>query len=129
MNKRRKIDSPKTGGTEPPLGDILQVESDTSLFLNVHIQPKSSFNRIGGIHGDALKICITAPPVDGKANKAVIAFIANLLGIPKSAVTIRSGLRSRTKRLHIAGCSMTTTAEILLRSLNLVAPATSPTDK
>jgi len=111
------------------LGDILQAESEASFFLNVHIQPKSSFNRIGGIHAGALKICITAPPVDGKANKAVIAFVANLLGIPKSAVTIRSGQQSRTKRLHIAGCSMMTATEILLRSLNLVASTTSPVDK
>jgi len=129
MNKRRKPESPKTDCKEPALGDILQAESDTSFFLNVHIQPKSSFNRIGGIHAGALKICVTAPPVDGKANKAVIAFVANLLGISKSAVNLRSGQQSRTKKLHIAGCSMAVATELLSQNLQLVAPTSSPAEK
>ena len=104
---------------ESALSAILQRESDTSYFLNVHIQPKASGNRIGGVHGCALKICITAPPVDGKANKAVIAYVAKLLGIPKSAVTVRSGQQSRAKRLHVSGCSLAAAEELLRRNLNL----------
>ena len=76
-----------------------------SVSLSVHVQPKASRTRIAGLHGDAVKLCITSPPVDGKANAAVIAFFAKLFKIPKAAVTIASGEASRDKRLVLAGIS------------------------
>ncbi len=69
------------------------------LVLNVRVQPKASKNAIRGVHGEALKIALTAPPVEGAANKALIAFVAKCLGIPKASVTILSGQTSRNKRL------------------------------
>jgi uncharacterized protein (TIGR00251 family) len=69
------------------------------LVLSVRVQPKASRNAIQGVHGEALKIAITAPPVDGAANKACIAFVAKQLGLAKSAVAILSGETSRNKRL------------------------------
>ena len=77
----------------------------SSVCLSVHVQPKASRTRIAGLHGDAVKLCITSPPVDGKANAAVIAFFAKLFKIPKAAVTLASGEASRDKRLVLAGIS------------------------
>jgi len=71
------------------------------LLIDVRVQPKSSKNAIVGIHGEALKIKLNAPPVEGKANKALIQLMAKLLGCPKSAVEIISGQASRSKRLLI----------------------------
>jgi len=65
--------------------------------FKVFIQPRSSKNMITGIHGDALKIKLTAPPVDGAANKMCIKYLAKCLNIPKSAIEIISGLTSRSK--------------------------------
>jgi len=71
------------------------------LSLRVHIQPRASADQIVGIQGDRLKIRITAPPVDGKANAHLIAFIAKVFGVPKSSVTIARGETGRTKTLSI----------------------------
>lgn len=88
----------------------------TSVSLSIHVQPKASRTRIVGLHGDAVKIGITSPPVDGKANAAVIQFIAKLFKIPRAAVTLASGEASRDKRLILAGISMAQ-AEAILQSL------------
>jgi uncharacterized protein (TIGR00251 family) len=90
----------------------LQTRSDGSLLLSLHVQPGASRTELAGLHGDALKLRLAAPPVDGRANKAVIDFIAELLRLPKSAVVIRSGLASRAKKLLLTGI-----AEHQVRSL------------
>ena len=71
------------------------------LLIDVRVQPKSSKNAIVGIHGEALKIKLNAPPVEGKANKALIQLVAKLLGCPKSSIEIISGQANRNKRLLI----------------------------
>jgi uncharacterized protein (TIGR00251 family) len=71
------------------------------LLIDVRVQPKSSQNAVVGIHGEALKIKLNAPPVEGKANKALIQLMAKLLGCPKSAVEIVSGQAGRSKRLLV----------------------------
>ena len=81
----------------------LQTQPDGSLLLSLYVQPRSGQNTIAGLHGNAIKLRLSAPPVDGKANKAVIAFWAKSLKIPKSAVTIRSGLQSRMKKVLLTG--------------------------
>ena len=81
----------------------LQIRPDGSLLLSLYVQPGSSQNAIVGLHGDAVKLQLNAPPVDGKANKAVIAFLAKSLNIPKSSVTIRSGLHGRMKKILLTG--------------------------
>jgi hypothetical protein len=88
----------------------------TSVSLSVHVQPKASRTRIAGLHGEALKLCITSPPVDGKANGAVIQFFAKLFKIPRAAVTLASGEASRDKRLILAGVSLAR-AEAVLQPL------------
>ena len=74
----------------------------------VRVQPRASRNKIAGLMGDAVKLAITAPPVDGKANEAVIAFFAELLRVPKSSVTIASGETGRNKSIAVRGVSVDT---------------------
>jgi len=74
-------------------------ETDQGIVLKVFVQPRSAKNMIAGQHGDALKIKLTAPPVDGAANKMCIQYLAKFLKIPKSALEIISGHSSRTKRI------------------------------
>jgi len=69
----------------------------------LRVQPRASRNAIAGIVGDALKLAITAPPVDGKANAAVVEFFAELLRVPKSSVVIVAGETGRNKRIAIRG--------------------------
>ena len=79
----------------------LQVATDGSLLLRLHVQPRAAHDQVAGLQGEALKLRLTSPPVDGKANKAVLATLARLLDLPKSCLTLRSGLQSRTKTVRI----------------------------
>lgn len=71
------------------------------LVLTVKVQPKASKDEISGIQDGALKIRITAPPVDGKANKHLIGYLAKLFKVPKSAIELLAGETGRNKRLLI----------------------------
>lgn len=71
------------------------------LELSLHIQPRASRDAIVGPHGDSLKVCITAPPVDGKANAHLLKFIAKQFGVPRGRVSLVSGESGRQKRLRI----------------------------
>ena len=73
--------------------------------LKVHVNPRSSRNQITGWQGDALSIKLTAPPVEGSANKAAVEFLADRLGIKKSQITLISGQTSRDKVFEITGLS------------------------
>ncbi len=84
---------------------FLSTQTDGCLILNLHVQPRASRTCLTGIHGDALKLAITAPPVEGKANKEVITFLAAFFKIPKREITIVSGLQSRAKRCRICSLS------------------------
>ncbi len=76
-------------------------ELDTGIAFKVFVQPKSSRNMVVGLHGDALKVKLTAPPVEGAANKMCIKFFSKILGVSKSSIAIASGQTSRTKRLRV----------------------------
>jgi len=71
----------------------------------VKVQPNASKTCAGGQEGKFLRIRLTAPPVEGKANEALIEFVARRLSIPKSCVHIRSGVSSRRKMIQVEGCS------------------------
>lgn len=73
--------------------------------LSVKVHPGARKNGVGGVHAGAVKISLTTPPVDGRANEALIAFVAELLRIPRGRVSLVSGVTSRTKVLRIAGKS------------------------
>lgn len=75
--------------------------TDGDLLLVSHLQPKASKSEFCGLHGDALKVRIQAPPVEGKANSELIKFLAKQFGVSKSAVSIISGELNRHKRVRI----------------------------
>ena len=71
------------------------------LILDLHVQPRAAKDEIVGYHGDRLKVRITAPPVDGKANQHLIAFLAGVFQVPKRDVMLLSGESGRDKRVRI----------------------------
>jgi len=80
--------------------------ADGRITLTLHIQPGAKKTEFAGLHGDALKIRLAAPPVDGKANEALIRFVAETLGLAKSAVSLKSGQTSRRKMLEVQGAKL-----------------------
>lgn len=88
-------------------------EGDGSLTFRIIVVPRSSRSRFGPLVGDAIKIAVTQPPVDGKANAAVVQLIAGVLGVRKADVTITVGAQGRRKNVRVAGVS----AEELARRL------------
>ncbi|PAV48405.1 YggU family protein [Pseudomonas sp. HAR-UPW-AIA-41] len=71
------------------------------LILDCHLQPKASSDEFAGLHGDRLKIRLTAPPVEGKANAHLLAFLGKAFGVAKSQVSLISGELNRQKRVRI----------------------------
>lgn len=84
-----------------PTGPVIPVSG--GCLIRLHIQPRASRTELAGRHGDALKLRIAAPPVDGEANDAVLRFLAERLGVPRSAVTLERGASSRAKTVRVAG--------------------------
>lgn len=78
-------------------------EEGDSVILSLHIQPGAKQTGVAGPHGEALKIRLAAPPVDGKANAALLAFVAEKVGVGKTAVELVSGQTSRAKRVRVTG--------------------------
>jgi uncharacterized protein (TIGR00251 family) len=71
----------------------------------VYCQPGAKQTQCVGLHDGKPKIQLKAPPVDGAANKALIAFLSEVMGVPKSAISIELGASGRTKRVEVAGVS------------------------
>ena len=80
-------------------------DSGSSVTFTVKVHPRAKKNAITGEMGDALKVSLTTPPVEGRANEACIEFFAKLLKLPRSSVTIASGQNSRNKVIRVAGLS------------------------
>lgn len=80
-------------------------ERDGAFCLVLHIQPGARQTEVAGLHGAALKIRLAAPPVDGKANAALLAFLAERLAVPRRALTLVSGDAARQKRVRIEAVS------------------------
>ena len=80
-------------------------ESGAGVTFAVRIHPRANKNAITGEIGDALKLSLTAPPMDGRANAACIEFFAKLLKVSRSSVTIASGQTSRHKVIRVSGLS------------------------
>jgi len=78
-------------------------EHDGNVTFAVRVHPRAKTDAITGELGDALKVSLTAPPLDGRANEACIAFFAKLLKVPRSSVTIASGQAGRNKVIRVAG--------------------------
>lgn len=67
----------------------------------VHVQPRAKRTAVAGKHGDAIKVRLAAPPVDGAANEELVRFVAETLGVPRRAVRITAGLTGRRKTVEI----------------------------
>ncbi|MEW6247412.1 MAG: DUF167 domain-containing protein [Nitrospirota bacterium] len=80
-------------------------DSPAGAILLVHVQPKASRTEYVGLHGDALKFRVAAPPAEGAANEEVCRFLAGAFGLPLSAVEIGSGAAGRRKRIVLKGVS------------------------
>lgn len=91
--------------------------SPTGISFAVKVQPRAKKNAITGELGDALKLSLTAPPLEGRANEACIEFFANLLKVPRSSVTIASGETSRRKIIRVMGLSSEEVRERLYSKL------------
>lgn len=76
-------------------------EHPSGISFKLHVQPKASRNRIAGLHGDALKLRVTAQPVEGAANRACIELLSKALDVPKSCLEISAGLSSRSKTIFV----------------------------
>jgi len=89
-----------------------------AITFSVKAHPRARRERIAGVLGNALKLEITAPPVEGKANEACIQFFADLLKVPRSSVTIAAGNSSRNKVIRVVGINAARVEEILTAALN-----------
>lgn len=76
-------------------------QTPEGLSLRIYLQPRAARNRVVGLRGDAIKITLTAPPIEGRANMALVAFLSRFLKLPRSAVALESGTKSRGKRVRI----------------------------
>lgn len=88
-------------------------ETQDGVYLAVKLQPRASRNGIQGLHGNELKIALTAPPVDSAANAALVKFIAESLSVSRSTVQLVRGQTSRHKTLFIAGLRADAAARLL----------------
>ncbi len=86
-----------------PLPDLpfLQLQKDGGVLIEVHVMPNAARTQIQGLHDGALRVRLHAPPVDGKANLALQAWLAETLGIPKSSVELVRGTTARRKQLRV----------------------------
>ena len=103
--------------TELAMTPWLQITGKGDLHLTVHVQPGAKTTACAGVHGDALKIRLHAPPVDGKANQALVAWLAKTLSCPQSTIALIRGQTSRRKTLSIH----TEQADALSRQLQALA--------
>ncbi|HET9839736.1 MAG TPA: DUF167 domain-containing protein [Candidatus Angelobacter sp.] len=93
-------------------------ENTKGISFAVRVQPRARKNAITGVMGDAIKVALTAPPVEGRANQAVIEFFAELFQIPRASVTIASGEASRNKVIRVAGLGRAAVEQRLAQILN-----------
>jgi uncharacterized protein (TIGR00251 family) len=78
-------------------------QAGDDVVLSLHIQPGAKRTEVAGVHGDSLKVRLNAQPVDGKANDALVAYLAERLGVPKARVVLEAGQTSRSKRVRVLG--------------------------
>ena len=97
------------------MNSLIVQDTKDGVILTIHTQPKASITECVGIHGDAIKIRVAAPPVDGAANDELIRFLARQLSIPTASVRIHSGASGRHKRVLVKGA----TAQLVMARLKL----------
>jgi uncharacterized protein (TIGR00251 family) len=101
------------------LDNIVRESADGAVLVSVRVVPKAGRTQVAGVHGDALKIRVAAPPVDGRANEAARAALAGALGIAPAHVELVSGEHSRAKQFVVRGLPLT---EVRARVAALLGP-------
>ena len=96
--------------------------AEEGAIVEIYVQPRASRNEIAGMHEGRYKVRLTAPPVEGEANKECIRFLAKRLNVPRSSVSILQGLKSRSKTLLIRGVA----PEDVLHKLEESPPSSHP---
>lgn len=109
-DKKEKTSAPSV--SSPPLSIPIRDTNGGATF-SVRVQPRAKRNAVTGEMGDALKLTLTAPPVEGKANQACVKFLADLLDVPRSSITIAAGETSRNKLIRVSGLTAAQVAERL----------------
>ncbi|MBE6384561.1 MAG: YggU family protein [Lentisphaerae bacterium] len=96
--------------------DISQALSaaENGVYISLHIQPGAKREAVAGLFGTSLKIALNAPPVDGKANAALLRFLAGKLGVPKRQIELCSGASSRDKRVFVSGLTIEQVKKLLI---------------
>ncbi len=82
------------------------VSHPQGVILKIHVQPRAKKTEIVGRHGQAVKIRLAAPPVDGRANEALVAYLAKILSRPRTDFSIISGAKEREKKILIRGATI-----------------------
>ncbi len=85
------------------MANWFRIEADGAVTLRVHIQPGARRTAVAGLHGESVKIRVAAPALEDRANEALVDFLAEAFGVPRRAVTLVGGARSREKRLEVRG--------------------------
>jgi uncharacterized protein (TIGR00251 family) len=86
--------------------------------IDLRVHPRASRSAVEGLHGDRLRVRLQAPPVDGRANDALVALLAETFGVPRSRIRIERGLSGRDKRVRIVGGGLPPPALAVLLGLS-----------
>ena len=112
MNRKNSSSSPSPekplpdkSADAPPKYPFIE-KTPKGVFIRIRLQPRSSKDSLDGAQGGSLKVRLTAPPVEGEANRALIEFLSKLLKIKKSSFEIDAGFKSRGKRVKAEGVSL-----------------------
>ena len=95
------------------MGTLDARQDGDAVVFSVRVAPRASRSAVLGTHDGALKVALTAPPVDGAANAALIAFLAKALRVPKRDVVLEQGDTSRTKRFRVQGATLAQLATLI----------------
>ena len=109
-----------TGGMNPDLRAAVR-EVPGGVELSVFCQPKAARSALIGMHGGALKAKVKAPPVEGRANRALLDLLAGALGVPRGRLTLVSGEQSRNKRVRVDGVDAESALAAILVALDPLA--------
>ena len=111
--------------------DLFDTTAEGDVVLRLHVQPGAGRTAVVGRHGDALKVRVAAPPEGGRANEAVLALVAETLGVGRDAVELTGGPASRSKRVRVTGVEAEDVARLLADALAAGAerPGKKPTGR
>ena len=88
------------------MSDWFRLEADGAVTICVHAQPGARRTEVAGLHGDAVRIRVSAPALEDRANEALVEFVAGRFGVARRDVTLVAGAKSRQKRLRIRGAAL-----------------------